>query len=682
MKALVLRWIRSALWSWLWRLLRNEHTVTLLAAAAIGVAGAAGAIAFRAMILLGQRAFFGTWEYSLAGLELRPWYLLLPLPVLGGLLLGPLLRWVPEIRGSGIPEVIEAVSRRGGRVRKRVTPLKALAAAITIGSGGSAGREGPIVHIGAALGSTLAQLLHSPVIHARTFVGCGAAAGIAATFNTPFAGVLFATEVILRDFQMSRFSAIVVSSVVATLVSHNFIGDFAAIQVPGFELVSAWELIPYLFIGVLSALIGAGFTRSLGLGWKFFGALKQVPEWLHPAMGGLVVGLLAVALPHVMGVGYETINACLAGEIGLGLALAVLAAKLLATAASLSSGGSGGVFAPSLVLGALLGNSVGILMGELAPTLTAPPQAYALVAMGAMVAATTRAPISAVLMIFEMSNRFEVILPLMLACVPATLLGTALLRHSVYTAKLAARGVDVSQHRELNLLKGVHVRDVIDLEAAVLPRGGPLHDVLDLFLHTNHSIAFVNDRDGHPRGYIQDQDLRWVLEDRDNLEGVVVAGDLAHPCPALLHVDDELSVATRVLTQCELEMLPVINNEGSYVGAVGHGDVLQAYLHELSNRDAQGSAAEAITLTDRMGAADLGGGAALMQVEVPSHLCGRSLAELDLRQRFGVQVVLILRHRDQADAERIVPGASDVLEAGDAMLLLGSEACIQKATRL
>ncbi len=293
------------------------------------------------------------------------------LPTAGGLLVGLIVtRFAPEVKGSGIPEVMEAVAQRGGAIRIRVVLAKAAAAAVTIGSGGSAGREGPIVHIGSAIGSACGQLLEVSARRLRTFVACGAAAGIAATFNAPIAGALFSIEVVLGDLGVASLSPIVISSVVATVISRHHLGDFPAFKVPAYSSVHPAELLLYAGLGLAAAVVGVAFIRLLyGIGDRF--DRSPIPPWLRPAVGGLGVGLISLALPHVFGVGYETINAALSERLDLALLIALVGAKGLATALTLGSGGSGGVFAPSLFMGATLGAAWGQIAHRIFPDWTA-----------------------------------------------------------------------------------------------------------------------------------------------------------------------------------------------------------------------------------------------------------------------------------------------------------------------
>jgi CIC family chloride channel protein len=399
------------------RLRQGDHIFVIITAMIIGMLSGYGAIAFRSLIGLSHNVFFGTTAYSLQFLSEMSWWQRLALPCGGGLVVGLIVtRFAPEVRGSGIPEVMEAVAHRGGAIRMRVLVTKALAAAITIGSGGSAGREGPIVHIGSAIGSAAGQLLEVSARRLRTFVACGAAAAIAATFNAPIAGALFSVEVVLGDLAVGSLSPIVISSVVATVISRHHLGDFPAFEIPAYEPVHVAELLLYAGLGLAAGLTAAFFIRLLyGIGDLF--ERSRIPPWLQPATGGLAVGSIAVWLPHVFGVGYETINAALWGTATASLLLLLVAAKAVATSLTLGSGGSGGVFAPSLFMGASLGAAWGHFANAVAPGWTAAPGAYALVGMGAVVAATTHAPITAILIIFEMTNDYRIIPPLMLACV-------------------------------------------------------------------------------------------------------------------------------------------------------------------------------------------------------------------------------------------------------------------------
>jgi CIC family chloride channel protein len=282
----------------------SEHTVMALLAVAVGLAGGFGAVGFRYLINFFQTLAYGADSDLLELVQTIPWYYRLCIPALGGLIVGPLVYFLArEAKGHGVPEVMEAVALKGGVIRKRVVVVKSLASAISISTGGSVGREGPIVQIGSAIGSVLGQVMKVSADRMRTLVGCGAAAGIAATFNAPIAGSMFALEVILGDFGLATFSPIVIASVVATAVSRAFLGDTPAFIVPAYELVSAWELPLYLVLGLFCAVVGVTFTQTLYRIEDVFDNFK-FPEYLKGTIGGLILGAVALLFPHILGVGY------------------------------------------------------------------------------------------------------------------------------------------------------------------------------------------------------------------------------------------------------------------------------------------------------------------------------------------------------------------------------------------
>ncbi len=676
----------------------SGHLFMVLVAIACGLAAGFGAIGFRLLIRTFQEVFFGGAEFwsGLAvgrlvlgsedplavGMELPAWRRLLA-PALGGLLVGPLVHYLArEARGHGVPEVMEAVALRGGAIRPRVVGVKALASALTIGSGGAVGREGPIVQIGSALGSSLGRLLRLPARQVRTLVGCGAAAGIAATFNAPIAGALFSVEVILGDFAPAYFSPIVISSVVATVVSRFFLGNTPAFEVPAYELVSPLELGPYMLAGVVAGLVGVGFVTVLYASEDGFARLP-IPEPLKAGLGGLLVGAIGIGLPHVFGVGYGSITAALHGELPLLLLGALLLAKLVATSITIGSGGSGGVFAPSLFLGAMTGGCLGSLVHQAFPDATASSGAYALVTMGALVAATTHAPITAIIMIFEMTQTLTIIPPLMAACVVSTLVATFLRRDSIYTLKLRRRGVDLLAEQDPNVLKNLFVTDVIDREPAVVGASAPFAEVLDLVVSSPHTEFFVVDEGERLLGVISLSDLRRLILEQDTLRHVVVAADLLETGRPTVTETDDLDLAMQLFAQAGVGELAVVSSldQGKLVGVVREKDVIEAYNREVLQRDLAGGVSSRVSLVGRGHRVDLGGGFVLVQLQAPAGFLGRSLRELDVRARTGVQV-LLLRARSGGERTIRVPTPDDRVQEGDVLVVAGAEDAVERLESL
>ena len=664
-------------------------------AVACGLAGAFSAVVFRLMIRFVQAVFFhgteGISALMAEGLLADPgdplhlardlsWQWRLAIPTLGGLLVGPLIWFFArEAKGHGVPEVMAAVALRGGVIRPRVVAVKALASAISIGSGGSVGREGPIVQIGSAIASTLGQALKVPASQLRVIVGCGAAAGIAATFNAPIAGALFAAEVIVGGFAVAQLSPIVISSVVATVVSRSVLGNHPAFPVPPYELVSPFELVPYMAVGLIAGFVALAFIRSLSTAEDLFERLS-IPEWLKAAVGGLMVGVIAIWLPNVYGVGYSTISMALTGSLPVALLGMLLVAKIIATSVTIGSGGSGGIFAPSLFLGAMTGGVIGTFVHQWFPDATASSGAYALVTMGAVVAAATHAPISAIIIIFELTQTINIIPPLMAACVTSTLVATFISRDSIYTEKLRRRGIDLYEEQTHNVLKSLYVHDIIDRNPETLPASANLATILDQVLENDRTDFFVLDENEQLLGSMQLRDLTRTLMERESLLHVVVAGDLMVPHLAALCEDDDLDVAMRTFSSGLFEELPIVavENPRRLVGSVHKRDLIHAYNQEVMRRDLAGQVSSTVLLASRGQQVDLGGGFVLQEIQPPPRFFGRTIRDIDIARAFGAQVVL-LRKRAAADGGPSirVPTADDTIEEGDRLVVAGTRAAVE-----
>jgi CIC family chloride channel protein len=419
-------------------------------AVVVGVGAGLGAVAFRWLIVGATVVISGHVDYAAVPGRPHAWlpaagrWFVLGVPVLAGLLYGPLVhRFAPEAQGHGVPEVMYAVAERGGRIRPRVAAVKALASALCIGGGGSVGREGPIVQIGSALGSALGQAVRLPESRLRLLVACGAAGGIAATFNTPVAGVFFALELILADFAVESFAAVVLAAVSASVVGRVLLGDHPFLALPAFSIDSPVQYLLYAGLGVLAGAVGVGFSKVLYLVEDVCDWLWRGPQWLRPAVGGVLLGGLLLGLPQLYGVGYPVLERAVDGRYAVAFLLVLLVGKMVATSLTIGIGGSGGVFAPSLFIGAMLGETFGQVVHVAVPAVAPSPGAFALVGMGAVFAGAARAPITAVLMMFELTGEYHIILPLMAAIVLAAGCSKLLSADTIYTRKLLRRGIDL-----------------------------------------------------------------------------------------------------------------------------------------------------------------------------------------------------------------------------------------------
>ncbi|NOY86662.1 MAG: chloride channel protein [Deltaproteobacteria bacterium] len=567
----------------------NERVYLSIVAIIIGLLSGYGAVLCRLAIKAAQFLFYQNTNDILTFHRTLPIYLKIGLPTLGGLVVGPLIYFgAREAKGHGVPEVMEAVAIKGGRIRPRVALVKILASAITIGSGGSVGREGPMVQIGSSIGSTIAQILRAPSLRQRTFVGCGAAAGIAATFNAPIAGALFAAEIILGDFGISTFSPVVLSSVSATIVSRHYFGNFPAFIIPTYKLVSLWEYIFYPILGIVAGFVALLFIVVL---YKFedsFDAMK-IPEYFKPALGGLFLGCILVLWPNVFGVGYGSINLALKNHLSAVFLLGLVFLKILATSITLGSGASGGIFAPSLFIGAMTGGFFGWGVHTLFPMITGDSGAYALVAMGAVVAGTTHAPITAIIIIFELTASYQIMLPLMFACIISTLIASSLKHGSIYTLKLSRRGVRLLQGWEQSIMQAIKVKDIMSDHVVAIPESMPLDEVINSLKTQNVSYLHVIDKDNNLTGIISFRDIRATLQE-ETLNGLVIARDVATIHIYTIRPTDSILRAFQDMGSTGISQLPVVaeNDSRKVIGTVSQRDVMAAYDKAVLNREIDG----------------------------------------------------------------------------------------------
>ncbi|KPK27601.1 MAG: hypothetical protein AMK69_10315 [Nitrospira bacterium SG8_3] len=553
----------------------------------VGLAGGFGAIGFRYLIGFIQEVAYGSGQNLVELAPLTPWYLRIWIPALGGLAVGPLVYFLArEAKGHGVPEVMEAVALRSGIIRKRIVVVKSLASAISIGTGGSVGREGPIVQIGSAIGSSMGQVLRISEDRIRTLVGCGAAAGIAATFNAPVAGSMFALEIILGDFGLATFSPIVISSVVATAVSRHFLGDFPAFLVPAYQLVSAWELPLYVILGFFCALVAVTFTTVIYRAEDFFDNLK-FPGYLKAFLGGLILGVMGLRFPHILGVGYAAIDMALMQQLAWWVLLLLVGFKILATSVTIGSGGSGGIFAPSLFMGAMAGGFFGNVVHHIFPGVTASPGAYSIVGMGAVVSGTTHGPLSAILILFEMTGDYKIILPLMIACIISSLASGQLLKDSIYTLKLARRGINIRAGKEVNVLKSIPVSDVMNPEVETIPEYIPLGELAEKISKSKYKSFPVVDQEGRLTGIVTHYDYRDVIFD-ENLKDLVVVKEVATPKVVTVSIDENLYDAMEKITSKDFSLLPVISNREPrrLLGVLTRRDIISAYNRAITKKPA------------------------------------------------------------------------------------------------
>lgn len=650
----------------------QPEIVVIISALVVGILTGVGSIILHYLIEGVAWVGYGWFPQVTSGLG-RAYVIIVP--ALGGLLVGLLTYYFArEAKGHGVPEVMAAVALRGGRIRPAVAVVKSVASALTIGSGGSAGREGPIVQIGSGIGSTIGQLLKLSNERISNLVACGAAAGIAAAFNAPIAGVIFALEVILARFSVRYFSSVVVAAVAASVIGRVTFGDTPAFRIPfEYGINSLWEFAFYPVLGLLAALVGVAFTRLLYWSEDLFDEASFLPEWFQPAVGGALLGVLALAyplvrlaqpvtwtgMPQVFSGGYEVIEAALSNQFLFGAAVLLLLAKIVATCLTLGSGGSGGVFAPALFMGAMLGAAFALVIEWAFPELAAPPGAYALVGMAAVFAACAHAPITAVIILFELTGDYRIILPLMLTVVIATVVSQRLLHgESIYSLKLTKRGIHLSRGRDVDIMHSVKVNEVMTHDFDAVTRETTLEELSDIFARTRHHGLMVLDGQGKLWGIVTLTDLDRAVTAKMSASTPVARFATTWPHLTIAYPDETMGDALARMGTRDLGRLPVVSRDDPYLplGVVRRQAIGNAYRLALARRtERQQQMEEAQRRSRELGTEFID----IVLVEGDS-VIGQSVAQV--APELPTDCVLVSIRRGD---EVIIPHGDTVFEVGD-----------------
>jgi len=580
----IARSLRNRLLEFFRRYQLSDQTFLIIVAVIVGFLGGLGSIGFEWMIEIGQHFFFEIVP-DLVG---NPKWLVILIPAFGAFFLAPLIYFFPvEAKSDGVPATMEAVALKGGIIKVRTFSTRMLASAITLGSGGSAGKEGPIIQIGASIGSAVGQFFKVSGERMRVLVGCGAAAGLAAIFNAPIAGVLFALEVVLGEFNLHSFSPIVISSVVATAVSRAWLVQGAALKLPPYMMFSYWEIFFYAILGIAAGCVSVWFTKTLHGMEKLFEKFAPVKTHWQPILGGLGVGAIGFFFPQILGCSYDPITQAIQGDFVWQTLLALLALKVVATALTLGSGGSGGILYPCLFMGAALGGVLGLVFNILAPNIAPHAGGYALVGMGAVLGAAIQAPMTAIMMGFELTGSYAVILPLMTSCVIATVVHRRLMRHSIYAQALIDRGIDISAGREMGILTNLTARDVMNHQVSKIPGTLPYNQIMQLFLREPGNYLYTTDEDDNLEGVISFQDIKEFIYD-DQLNGLVYAKDLANTDVVYVTPDETLASSLNKFSYIDMAELPVVAASADgfrrLVGVITRNELMKIYRQEMLKR--------------------------------------------------------------------------------------------------
>ena len=527
----------------------------------------------------------------------REW-LIIFVPALGGLIAGLIIEyWSKEAKGAGVPIVMEAVAFNEARLSAKKGIAKGVASAVCIGTGMSLGRVGPMVVISSTVGSEIGQRTGKTVDETRTIVGCGAASAITTAFNAPLGGVLFAIELILAELRTKSFIPIVVAAVIATTVGRSLTGDVAAFDsIPSYKLGSPVEYPFYIILGLITGFAASIFIKLLSLVEVNIEKLDIIPVPMRTCLGGLFVGIIALSFPHILGNGFDVTSDLISldsenGELIKGdsfdkidiessisgliiFIISIMALKIIATSVSIGSGGSGGIFTPSLFIGAAIGAGMGLVLYDM--DIIGHPGAFALVGMAAFVASTTRATLTAIVLLFEMTASYEIILPLMLSCVVADAVCYVFSENSIYTSKLARRGINIDLGAGQDLMRMIRVKEAMSNEVMTIKPDKPLEIALQMIEDTGHmSLPVVND-DGKLYGIITWTDIHTAAL---NHERHLTVGDYCVTDLITVNPEDTLDRALDCLGAREISHLPVVNKrqKDTLIGIITKGDIIKAY---------------------------------------------------------------------------------------------------------
>src|SRR3990172_3485754 len=527
--------------------------------------------------------------YEFLVLEHGGWYkLALPLlPVLGALLLIPwaVIYGPNEVYGYGFSRFLENVNIRGGIIKARTIYLKTIAPALTIGTGGSAGIEGPIAQIGGAIGSSIGRLFRLSGERIKLYIAAGSAGAIAATFNAPITGVMFAIEIVLLgNYELASFMSLILSSGIATVVSRAVYGEQPAFPIPQYDLVNPVEIIFYIILGLV-----VGLTAVIYI--KVFHGIKdrihkvKINVHVKPIIGALLVGLIGIFFPEVMGNGYEFIAEALSGQLVGRMMFFLIFMKILATSVTLGFGGAGGVFAPALFICAMTGGAFGSVVRHFFPSITADPGAYATVGVGAFLSAVTHAPLTGIFLLFEMTGNYKIIIPVMIASIVGAIVCKVINYDSIDTVELTRKGIDIHAGKESVILHSIQVGSIMSTNFQTINENKDLNDLIELFLQGKNFYFPVVDDSGQLTGIISLQDIKSALFEEDIREFVKV-GYASSKKVFTLKPSDHLNKANEYFLLKDISELPVVSEEDSrkVIGMIRKNDIMEAYQKELLRR--------------------------------------------------------------------------------------------------
>ncbi len=676
MKSFLLEY-RKRIQTWLNKYAFPEYSIFSIIAIIIGTVVGMAAVLFHNSIDFLNHFFF---KQTATGLFYLAPVVIVLIPVFGMLLQALMIYISPKTaRQKGVSEVIKSVAFRGGYIPLKTTIFHFIAPVICIGTGGTVGPEGPAAQLGGGLASEFGRWFGLSEQRRKIFTTAGAGAAIAAIFNTPIGGIFFALEIILlNDFQANTFSALILASVSASAISRIFLGNQSIFHFSHQPFADYSQLWIFILLGVVAGVISFLFIKYSTLLSRFFKKkiLNRYPQWIVMAAVGIIVGISGFYYRDIFGIGYHAINEILSNSLSWKIVLILLVLKFLLVPLILHSGGFGGLFAPSLFIGAAVGYLFALILGAFGVQFDS--TTIILVTMGALLGGINTIPISAILIIFEMTKDYSIILPLMLAVIMSTTIVQVILKGSVHIKHLEEEGYRIISGKESSLLKNIRVKNIKLSKIILLNESTPLPEIVTKLIENPQDTFYVTNNKGELSGTITETELRPIFIDYESVKDVIVARDIMRKIPVILSPYDDLDYVIRLFSKYNLDQFPVVENN-KILGTVSRQEILNVYNREsLKFNLADGISSELLTLKDTE--KTIISGYSLAEITATESLIGKTFKELRIRNKFGIEILMIKKRKNFIDEEyEIIPPSPEYrIERGDLLVVFGSDSKIEE----
>lgn len=668
-----------------YQILQNEYTVYTFYAIITGLIVGLAAVLFHNSIEFFNDVFF---KQTASGLYFLGAAAVIAIPALGMLIQSIMIILAPEYANKkGVTEVIKAVAISGSRIPFRTTLFHFLAPVISIGSGNTVGPEAPAARLGGGVANKLAYIFKLSDNKKRVLTAAGAGAAISAIFNTPLGGIFFALEIILlNEFSTTTFPALILASVTSSAVSRAFLGNKSVFIFHSPEVGSYLHLYYYAILGILAGIISFLFVRYSNLLDNFFNVklLKKIPQWIVMSAVGIIMGICGYFYKYIFGIGYNGINQILTNSLTWQVVLILLILKFLLVPLILNSGGFGGIFAPSLFIGACLGYLYGYGLNHFLGY-QFDVTAFVLVAMGAVLGGINFIPISSILIIFEMTKDYSFILPLMLAVVTSTIIVQTTLKKSIHERYLEQQGYRVSSKREFNALKLILVKQVMKNDIVIIPEDMPLSELVKNLIESSHNTFYTVNKNGELTGTITESQLRPIITEYEHLREVLVARDVASTTVTTVLDSDSLDDVMKKFEVIEGDEFPVVSSDNKHkvLGTICRRDVISAYNKESLKSELAEQLSLNLLMLQKTKKTKIFEGYSIIEKTTPKKFIGKTLSQLEFRKNYGLEVLMIRKEESSFKGENFfIPTPSYIIEKNDVLILFGKDEDIENAEKL